>query len=175
MFSITKPETVPVVTLDDTDAYTAALTVHQHREKLTATLTPEQLEELACAAHKLAQQLVTERDADAADAARPRMEHAFDLATAAEHLTEATAAATPSLDDVLHGLDKATRYAWIVRPERAGIGLWDRQEDKVAWWNRVLSETGRSDVQKLVENDKAEWLIWIPAAAYQPFTIAVLS
>lgn len=168
MFQITKPEVSPLITLDDTDDYTATLTVHNHREKLTAVLDPGQLEALACEAHKLAEQLTTERDAAAADAARPRMEHGFDLATAAEHLTAATNADQTPLDD-------ATRYAWIVRPDRAGMGLWDRQEDKVAWWQRPVTEQVREHTLGVIETGREDWLIWTPAEPYRPFEIAVLS
>ena len=164
MIEITKPTVARLVTLDDTDDYTAALTVYEHREKLTAVLTPEQLHTFAHEAQELAEHLVRERDAAKADAERPRTDHAFDVDVA---LTPGVTRSTPVVD--------STRYVWIVRKERPGMGLWDRQENKVAWWPRPVSEPDRAHAQVLVEAGNADWLVWTPADTYRPFEIAVFS
>lgn len=165
MIEITKPTVARLVTLDDTDDYTAALTVYEHREKLTAVLTPEQLHQFAHEAQELAEHLVRERDAAKADEERPRTEHAFDIDTAAATIAAGVAGTAR----------RADQYVWITRPNRAGVGLWDRGRDVIAWWNRQLSENGRTEVKNLIDGDKADWLVWVPAESYRPFEIAVFS
>lgn len=171
MIEITKPTVARLVTLDDTDDYTAALTVYEHREKLTAVLTPEQLHQFAHEAQELAEHLVRERDAAKADAERHRTGHAFDVDVALTPgvTREQLADAAPSFSA------DATRYVWIVRTEVPGMGLWDRQENLIAWWQRPVSETNREYVHAMVEDGQAEWLIWAPADTYRPFEIAVFS
>ena len=168
MIEITKPTVARLVTLDDTDDYTAALTVYEHREKLTAVLTPEQLHLFAHEAQELAEHLVRERDAAKADAERPRTNHAFDVDTNAQ-------AAPEAIDGGGGALDAATRYVWIARKERPGMGLWDRQENLMAWWPRPVREVDRNYALSLIEAGNADWLIWTPADTYLPFEIAVLA